>query len=215
MEPEASEELPFKHENVTWFFPGPVEVKDLRESEEEKLEKSKVPFFLNPFTFQTGGIMMSYFDVGISMYFLQTPISYYLIETLDISATQYNAYSTLIALPWSLKVFFGLVTDGNPINGYRRKNWLSIGWIIFVAIGFYMSTVESPSFDLITGTTFFMTVGYLFSDVCADSMAVERARHEPLLIKGSFQTSAYTIRSFGCVIGAILGGILYNTPIWG
>jgi len=29
------------------------------------------------------------------------------------------------------------------------------------------------------------------------------------------QTSGYTIRAFGCVIGAVLGAILYNTDEWG
>jgi MFS family permease len=201
----------------TWFFPGPVHVGDPPRLGEKiaRPTKKDVPHFLNPFSLSTGGILLSYFDVGISMYLLLTPISYYMIATLDISATQYNAYTTLLSIPWSFKFAFGIITDCAPVNGYRRKNWLALGWLLFVGISFYMSTVDYPGFDLLTVSTFFMTCAYLLSDVCADSLAVERARYEHLVIKGSLQTSNYTIRSFGNVLGAVLGAILYNTPIWG
>jgi MFS family permease len=108
-----------------------------------------------------------------------------------------------------------MVTDGNQINGYRRKPWFSLAWLIFIGISIYMSTVANPSFALITLTMFASTCGYLFADVCADSMVVERARYETEKVRGSLQTTQYTIRSFGNVLGAVLGALLYNTPNWG
>ena len=45
--------------------------------------------------------------------------------------------------------------------------------------------------------------------------AVERARFESEKRKGILQTACYTIRSFGLLIGAVLGAILYNTSSWG
>jgi predicted branched-subunit amino acid permease len=62
---------------------------------------------------------------------------------------------------------------------------------------------------------FFMTCLYLFADVCTDTLAVERSRYEPDAIRGSLQTSCYTIRSFGSIIGALLGALLYNSSTWG
>ena len=68
---------------------------------------------------------------------------------------------------------------------------------------------------MIIGLMFFMTCLYLLADVCTDTMAVERSRFENEVIKGSLQTSCYTIRSFGTIIGALMGALLYNTISWG
>jgi MFS family permease len=60
-----------------------------------------------------------------------------------------------------------------------------------------------------------MSVAYLFSDVCTDTLSIERCRYEPNDIRGAFQTSGYTIRAFGCTVGALMGSLLYNTSDWG
>ena len=97
----------------------------------------RVPTFLNPFTLENSGINLSYFDVGVAIYFLIAPLSYYLIEYEDVSSTAYSAYATLISLPWSLKFVFGLISDMNPIAGYRRKSWLLLGWLAFSGFSFF------------------------------------------------------------------------------
>ena len=175
----------------------------------------KLPYFLNPFIQPNAAISLSYFDVGIAIYFLVTPVSYYLIKKLDVSSTQFNAYGTLIGLPWSLKFLFGMITDGIPILSYRRKSWLAIGWFGYIAISIYLGSLDSPGFSIVTAMMFLMTCSYLLADVCTDTLCVERARYESDDTRGSLQTSGYTIRAFGCVIGAVLGAILYNTDEWG
>ena len=87
----------------------------------QSLIKKFPPSFLNPFVVESLAINMSYFDVGIASWILATPVTIYLIVTLDASSTQYNAFSTLIMLPWCLKFIFGMISDGVPILGYRRK----------------------------------------------------------------------------------------------
>ena len=171
--------------------------------------------YLNPFTSHNAGILLSYQLVGISLYFLSTPISVYMIDTLNVSSTQYSAFSTLVSLPWSLKFLFGMLSDGVPIMGYRRKSWLIIGWIINSLTGFALGYMDDPSFASIAIFMFIGTSAYLLSDVCTDTMAVERSKCEPPVRRGSFQTSCYTIRSFGCIIGALMGTLLYNTASWG
>jgi MFS family permease len=193
------------------LFPGPIHYKLDTESKRER----NVPAFLNPFTPETVALPMSYFDVGISMTLMVTPLSYYLISTLDVSSTSYSAYGTLIGLPWSLKFIFGMISDQNPIFSYRRKSWMLIGWTIFVIIAFAMSLVEEPSFAGVVVSMLFMTCAYLLADVCADASCVERARFETEKRKGNLQTSVYTIRSFASMIGSLLGAILYNTSDWG
>lgn len=184
-------------------------------NDENRASLVSLPYFLNPYNISNAAIFLSYFNVGIAIYLLTAPLSYYLINTLNVSSAEYNAYVTLITLPWSLKFIFGSISDCNRIFGYRRKSWMLIGWIIFIFISLILSSSDQPNLALITTLSFTMTCAYLLSDVCNDAQCVERARYETEEIKGSLQSSAYTIRAFGSIIGATLGALLYNTPTWG
>lgn len=175
----------------------------------------RVPTFLNPFSLENAGITLSYFDVGIAIYFLAAPLTYYLIEVQNISSTSYSAYVTLVSLPWCLKFVFGMISDGNPIYGYRRKSWLLLGWLAFAGFSFFLASLGTPDLTYTAIFMFLMTVSYLQADVCTDCLSVERARYENEIHKGSLQTAGYTVRAFGCLLGAILGTLLYNTSTWG
>lgn len=177
--------------------------------------KRYLPAIINPFTLPNYGIYISYFNTGIAIFFLLSPVTYYLIHDQGISATQYSAFVTLVYLPWSLKFLFGLVTDCVPIFGFRRKSWMWIGWVNFVIINLILSTFDSPGLMVTAALMFLMTCFYLHSDVCNDAQNIERSKYECLEVKGSIQTAAYTIRGFGFIIGSVLAAILYNTPTWG
>jgi len=181
----------------------------------EEETEPQVPYFLNPWILPNAAITLSFVDVGVAMYFLQAPVSYYLIHTLNINARQYAAYSTLINVPWSLKFIFGMISDGIPILGYRRKSWLAIGWIIYAVGNYYLAYLEEPGITTTTVMMFVMTCAYLLSDVCTDTMCVERARFETDANRGTLQTVGYTNRAFGSIVGAILGAILFNKTEWG
>lgn len=173
------------------------------------------PYFLNPWILPNVAITLSFVNVGIAMYFLQAPVSYYLIHTLDVNARQYAAYSTLINVPWSLKFIFGMISDGIPVLGYRRKPWLTIGWIIYACGNYYLAYLKEPDVTMTTAMMFVMTCAYLLSDVCTDTMCVERARFETDVTRGTLQTVGYTNRAFGSIVGAICGAVLFNTSEWG
>lgn len=176
---------------------------------------STKPYFLNPFVIQNLGITLSFVDVGVAMYLLQTPVAYYLIYNLNASSRQYSSYSTLVNLPWSLKFIGGIITDGFPILGYRRKSWLAIGWLLFMFICLYLLLIGEPGIYMTTIMMFIATCSYLLSDVCSDTLCVERAKFETEAERGTLQTSGYTSRAFGSVIGSILGAVLYNKSSWG
>jgi MFS family permease len=210
-------------EYLDTFFPGPILMNKIAFSTKDRdndgtstpLKREPMVYFLNPFHLSNAAFMMSYFNVGVGMNFLNIPVSFYLITTLGISATQYSAYVALIGIPWSLKFIFGMISDGTPILKYRRKSWFTIGWTCFVAINLFLAFDGPPSVDIVIVSMFFMTCSYLLADVSTDTIAVERSRYENDTIRGCLQTSAYTIRSFGAVIGALLGALLYNTRTWG
>ena len=186
-----------------------------KEKEYKDSGAPQIPYLLNPFLLANMGIFWSYFDVGVVSYFLQTPVAYYLINELDASAQQYSAFATAVNLPWSLKFVFGMISDINPIFGYRRKSWLLIAWLLYAFINFFLALRNQPSIVTTTLMMFLMVCAALLADVCTDTISVERSKFETEAQKGKFQTLGYTNRAFGGVVGAILGSILYNKDSWG
>ena len=202
------------------LFPGPfkhskAEYGMVYEKDDGTKGVRRAPFFLNPFSVSNAGVLISYFDVGLSANLWSTPIAYYLVTTLDIDATQYSAFSIFITLPWSLKFFFGLLIDGVSILEYRRKSWLIVGWVSYVCVALWLWDLATPSFTYCVALCFLLVASYLLADVCNDTLSVERARYEPQDIRGGFQTSGQIIRALGGATGAILGALLYNTSTWG
>jgi len=62
---------------------------------------------------------------------------------------------------------------------------------------------------------FFAAVGYVLSDVCADSIVVDFAQREPLETRGKTQSAIYTVRTVFVLIGELLTGFCFNGEEYG
>ncbi|OQR82345.1 transmembrane protein [Achlya hypogyna] len=49
---------------------------------------------------------------------------------LQMQGYQVASYSALLSLPWSLKIFMGIISDCFPINGFQRRSYMMIGWLL-------------------------------------------------------------------------------------
>jgi hypothetical protein len=59
----------------------------------------------------------------------------YFKTTLKLEPGSMQAYTSIIHIPWSLKIIYGLISDNVPIFGYRRKSYIVImGLIQFIAL---------------------------------------------------------------------------------
>jgi hypothetical protein len=183
----------------------------------DKADDNKEPHKeLDPLALQNLAIMSSYFCVGFGMSFIGTPLSYYMIDTLNSSAEEQNVVSIVCSLPWSFKLLYGFLSDGLPINGQRRKPYFIIGWTIYIAANLVLSILGRPSVEWIAGLMLVQTMGYMMSDVMTDTMVVERSKlFENVETRGTFQAAGYTIRTAGTCVGSVLGAILYNKNSWG
>jgi len=83
------------------------------------------------------GMPMTYLAVGV-IYGGQGAILYPLYQLILESPQNYqNAISSVVALFWSFKIFYGFLSDSVAIRGKRRKPYLLFGWtfsIIMTAI---------------------------------------------------------------------------------
>jgi len=90
---------------------------------------------------------LSYFVIGFAMTFSSTPLTVYAIHDLEASTAQVNVLGTLISLPWSFKLLYGMLSDCVPIFGQRRKPYFIIGWCIYVATNFVLAGLEKPTIE--------------------------------------------------------------------
>ncbi|KAH9150036.1 hypothetical protein AeRB84_007049 [Aphanomyces euteiches] len=75
------------------------------------------------------GLFMQYGAIGV-IYGLIPALSYPIFTVyLNLEGYQTSAYSVLVVIGWSYKIFFGALSDCFPIFGYRRKPYMVIGWI--------------------------------------------------------------------------------------
>jgi MFS-type transporter involved in bile tolerance (Atg22 family) len=81
-------------------------------------------------------------------------------------------YNSLIMLPWSLKILYGLITDNVPVFGLKRKPYL----IFFGVLQFiFMFLAFSYTGDSPMSLVFFLFISSLstaFSNVVVDAIMV-------------------------------------------
>jgi MFS-type transporter involved in bile tolerance (Atg22 family) len=90
-------------------------------------------------------------------------------------------YAALISLPWSLKLFYGLITDNVKIFGLRRKPYLIFfGFLQFVV----MVVLFYKELDNALEVTLYLMIASFsmaFSNVVVDAILVIQARKDPYL----------------------------------
>ncbi|KAK1940899.1 hypothetical protein P3T76_007605 [Phytophthora citrophthora] len=192
------------------------------------------------------GLLFEYAAVGLVYGLLPETIYPFMQEYLNCSGSQVTAASQLVVLPWSFKVFYGILSDCRPICGYRRRPYMLIGWGICIIMLLVMCVlpIGKPYFtdsadrdvDVSQYTPeiearinynapsegakyvmlmFFAAVGYVLSDVCADSITVELAQREPLEKRGKTQSCIYTVRTAMVIVGEFLTGFFFNGKDYG
>ncbi|KAG7400231.1 hypothetical protein PHYBOEH_006569 [Phytophthora boehmeriae] len=76
------------------------------------------------------GIIVQYAAVGMFYGTLPGTVYPFLFNYLNMESTQVVSATVLLNLPWSFKLFYGIITDCVPIMGYRRRPFMIIGWTV-------------------------------------------------------------------------------------
>ena len=160
-------------------------------------------------------ISLSYLSVGIVSAFIVNPLNVYMIEVLHAEPTVQSTITILRGLPWSMKLFFGFLSDSCPIAGLHRKPYTTMGSLLFsmAYLTYGLSGVHDVS--LLAICTFIGTIGLIMIDVMADAMCVQRSKFQPIHMQGQLQATCYSIRFGGFLIGAILGSTVYQSDAKG
>lgn len=89
------------------------------------------------------GLVAQYAAVGLIDGLLPNVVYPFLQNYLNISGAQTTTAAVLVQIPWSFKVFYGILSDCFPIRGYRRRPYMLIGWSIALAMLIYMACMPA------------------------------------------------------------------------
>ena len=162
--------------------------------------------FGNKLTPELVAILTVYFVQGI-LGLARLAVSFFLKDDLGLSPAEVAALTGIASLPWVIKPIFGLMSDGLPIFGYRRRPYLILSGLLGTVSWLMLATVV----DTASAATIIMLMTSLsvaISDVIVDSLVVEKARAESLAQSGSIQSLCWGVSALGGLITAYLSGWL-------
>ncbi|CCI44435.1 unnamed protein product [Albugo candida] len=99
---------------------------------------------LGVFSVQYIGILIQYAAVGLLYGTLPQTILPFLTYYLNTEGIVTAAASALLDIPWSFKIFFGMLSDNFPIFGFRRRPYMLLGWSICASALFIAGTLPMP-----------------------------------------------------------------------
>jgi len=112
----------------------------------------------------------------------------------------------LLAVPWTIKPIFGLLSDFVPLFGSRRRNYLllanALAALSLLVLAFVPLAPGSRwmLFALLLPTT----MGIALGDVIVDALMVEKG--QPLGLTGRFQSIQWAAANAALLLTGVLGG---------
>jgi MFS family permease len=146
-----------------------------------------------------------YFAQGM-WYLPNLSITFFLKDTLGLSAAQTATFFSITVIPWLIKPVYGLISDFVPLFGLRRKSYLLLSSGLAAAMGFILSTIGSYTYWDLAILFTLMGLGLAFTDVLTDALMVENGQR--LGLTGPFQAVQWAAISCASIVVGIGGGWL-------
>lgn len=163
------------------------------------------------FDLELGAIALVYFVQG-ALGLAQLAVSFFLKDELGLSPAEVGSLVGIAMLPWTVKPLYGLISDGFPIAGYRRRPYLVmsslLGALAWLSMAKFVHTPLAATLAIGLGS-----LSIAFSDAIIDALVVQRARLESEGDAGSLQSFSWGAVSVGAIASAYLSGHLLE--LWG
>ena len=78
-----------------------------------------------------------------------------------------------MALPWTPKLFYGIITDSFPICGSRKKSYIIIMSLLQCICALAIATIDFGSANIIASLGFVITFSGALLDVVVDGVMVQ------------------------------------------
>jgi MFS family permease len=146
-----------------------------------------------------------YFAQGM-WYLPNLSITFFLKETLGLSAAQTATFFAITVIPWLIKPVYGLISDFVPLFGQRRKSYFLLTSGMAAVMGLTLSMMGSYTYWDIAIFFTLMGLGLAFTDVLTDALMVENGQR--LGLTGPFQALQWASISFASILVGVGGGWL-------
>ena len=129
-----------------------------------------------------------------------------LLRSWGESPAALGVLMALLAVPWTIKPVFGLLSDFVPLFGSRRRNYLLLANGVAAASLLLLAFIPlAPGnrwllFALLLPATMAIALG----DVIVDALMVEKG--QPLGLTGRFQSIQWTAANIALLLTGVLGG---------
>jgi sugar phosphate permease len=158
----------------------------------------------------------TYFSSGIISTLISNPLNVYMVQVLNVDPSIQTTIKLLETIPSSLKIVFGFTSDAFPIFGLNRKPYIIIGmamWSFFLLI---YSVLRYDNICLLAICVMISQMGLHLMDCMVETMIVVRSKlFEKPEDRGALQSTCYSLKYAGQLIGSVLGAILCNEKTWG
>jgi MFS family permease len=133
-------------------------------------------------------------------------ITFFLKDTLGLSAAKTATFFSITTIPWLLKPLYGLTSDFLPLFGQRRKSYFLLTSGMAAAMGFILASMGTYTYWMVAIFFSLMGLGLAFTDVLTDALMVENGQR--LGLTGPFQAIQWGSISFASILVGIGGGWL-------
>lgn len=100
-------------------------------------------------------------------------------QYLKLEPAEMQLLTSIICMPWSLKVIYGLIADNVPICGSKRRTYIAINGLLSFA--FLLPLVPDLIYEKHIITLFLTLYAFnvAFNDAIIDALMVMQARRDP------------------------------------
>jgi MFS family permease len=125
-------------------------------------------------------------------------------ETLGLTPAQVGTFGMIVLVPWVIKPIYGLISDGFPLFGRRRKSYFVLTCALATLAGVALWLQGEPTYWSLAVFATVMGLGIAFTDVLTDAMMVENGK--PLGLTGAFQSVQWTAINVATLLVGVVGG---------
>lgn len=143
-------------------------------------------------------LYFAYAVYGFAFAFISLSVQFQLVNEYDYTASDLAMTWSSVSLPWAFKPVYGFISDR-----CGRRLCISLGAF---AAGILLALLPNSGTQLGLGLTF-ASLCICFADVASDSIVVTHTK----LHGKALQSTCWTARSFGSMIGTGLSGIAYES----
>ena len=131
--------------------------------------------------------------------------TFYYKDDLALFPAQAALLGSLALIPWSIKPIYGLLSDRQPIWGWRRKPYLFLAGLMS-ACGYFSMATWVDSFFEVAIALLISGMGFALADVIVDGIVAEKSRNQK--VAGKLQSICRAAIMTGALLVAYLSGIL-------